>query len=319
MSCTETITISQLTVDTPLHTATYVPATDKILGTSQNYILEFNATTGALERSSKFVSPAYGNMHIGWIAGSVCVAVNNDPSVGTSTSSTHVRRDIFPLNTTTLEAGAGLGLPAVAHSSIAYTWYHGPHQFISVGTNVYVLFPLKDYVALDGFDATNVAGTYVSNKRANYGFWTEQICTNGVNTVYSADPGTPSVNSYDLSLTAGDYIDTTPHRPVGCEYAAGKVYAVCGDSELLRMDNFGAGTFTVFTMGAGKKPIRLRYNAYDGLLYIPCPYSDTVMVFNPATEAITVVSGFASPIDVVFTPTKAWAVQSSSTGLREVA
>ena len=318
MGCTTSITISQASVDTPLHTAIYLPSTDKIVGTSQNYILEFNATTGALERSVKFVSPAYGNMHLGWINGLPAVAVNNDPSVGASTRSVNVRRDIFLIDPTTLEAGVGLGMPLMSGLTGGVQWHFGPHQFVSVGTNVFVLYPFEEYVAIVGFDATDPVNTY-DYDYASSGFWSEQLCTDGASMVYTADPGDNAILAYNSSLAYQDWCNVTPWRPVGCEYAGGKVWAVCGNAGLLRIDSLGGTDFAVIDLSptcGSVRPIRIRH--IGGVLYMPCPFRDGVAAYNIGSSGVTWYDGLESPIDVVGTGSKVFAVQSSATGLVEI-
>jgi YVTN family beta-propeller protein len=66
-------------------------------------------------------------------------------------------------------------------------------------------------------------------------------------------------------------------------------------------------------------PINIRYRPFDQQLYIPNWQDNTVTVLDPITDTVSAVkTGFTSPIDVVFTPTKAFAVQDSTVGLLEI-
>ena len=66
------------------------------------------------------------------------------------------------------------------------------------------------------------------------------------------------------------------------------------------------------------KPMRLRFRPSNGLLYIPCQDKDGIVVFDPVAESAVWKGGFDSPVDVVFTPTKAFAVQTGPIGLKEI-
>ncbi len=66
------------------------------------------------------------------------------------------------------------------------------------------------------------------------------------------------------------------------------------------------------------RPLHARYNSVDELLYIPGGKSDSVAVLDPADDSLSIVTGFDSPLDVVFTDSKAFAVQSGLVGLKEI-
>jgi hypothetical protein len=74
------------------------------------------------------------------------------------------------------------------------------------------------------------------------------------------------------------------------------------------------------SMGDGNAlPYRVRYNPNDGLVYVPTLRSNNVVIVDPDSNAVVAIkSGFDSPLDVVFTPTRKFAVQQGSAGLKEI-
>lgn len=125
--------------------------------------------------------------------------------------------------------------------------------------------------------------------------------------------------------TFGD-TSVAPHTPVGCVYSTvtSKVYVVCGDEIMLRLDDWPTDTHTHCLLGAVKSdvtPTVIRENPYNGLLYIPCQEQDGVIVWSPATETgiwKNNSGAMSNPIDVCFTPTKTFVAQTVRQGLVEL-
>jgi YVTN family beta-propeller protein len=118
--------------------------------------------------------------------------------------------------------------------------------------------------------------------------------------------------------------DSDPYTiwPVGVCYCPSndKVYCVEASS-LVYYYSWAVNTpKTVINTGvATANPRRIKYNSNDGLIYVPGWASNSVIVIDPATNTVqSEKTGFYLPWDVVFTPTKKWAVQNSSQGLREI-
>src|SRR6185436_13463756 len=109
-----------------------------------------------------------------------------------------------------------------------------------------------------------------------------------------------------------------------------QIYAVTKTADIVKLDgaaavatmpaNYSNATWTLLNLlPAGANPIRIKYNPYDGLIYVPNWAHDSVSVIDPATDsAVDVITGFSSPFDVVFSPVAKFAVQLSSTGLRKI-
>ncbi len=109
-----------------------------------------------------------------------------------------------------------------------------------------------------------------------------------------------------------------------------KVYFVTA-SQTIKKANVGTAysalpTLTNFTLSdislpdTDTQPMRIRYNQYSGKVYVPGWINDKVYSMDPAVNEtlFTTFTGFNNPIDCVFTPSKSWAVQFSSVGLREI-
>lgn len=65
-------------------------------------------------------------------------------------------------------------------------------------------------------------------------------------------------------------------------------------------------------------PYNIRFNDYNNYIYVPCWSDNTVAIISPSDDSVVIVTGFDSPYDVVFTPTKAFAVQHSRQGLKVI-
>lgn len=331
MACDKTLTFHEVSAaDTPLHTAIYVPSTDKILGTCLNYIIEFNASTGAYIRSVKTIAPMLGPMYLGFVGGVPHVSCHNDPShQNPYPPGNNPSLEIFRVNTTTLLTGVGVGLAANFYCGQTLQRGHGPYQFFDIGDRVYFLWPYQARVLVAYMDVFTFAqDSYVAATG-----WCEQMCTDGTY-IYAGNPYYPEMDRYDVDLNPPDSSSTetggVDYWPTATEWVPtlGKPHAVGGTKWMIRVDDWNTQTNTYIDLEAalaaggsvitGIKPIRLRYRSLDQKLYIPEQNQDGVIVFNPADLSAVWKSGFESPVDIVFTPTRAFAVQSSGVGLKEI-
>jgi len=328
MPCYKTLAlVSAADEFTPLHTAVYVAASDTIVGTMGNFLAEFNSTTGAFIRAVNVSSPMYGPMNICLLGSDPYLACHNDRSVQNvgGTVHVHVRDDIFSVNTSTLQLGSGLGIPTL-HIDADYESEGGPRQFVQIGNKVYFLFPIDNKVLIVYVDKT-APGVWGGSHPANNAFWTEQIATDGTS-VYTCDPYLEQIDYHTATLGAGGHSHVTGYHPTSCIWVpapVGKIHAVCADKYLIRVDVFATSTNSYFDLETlissvvtGIKPMRLRYNSVDGLIYIPVQNKDGIIVYDPVAETAVWKSGFDSPVDAVFTPSKKFAVQSSLEGLKEI-
>lgn len=126
---------------------------------------------------------------------------------------------------------------------------------------------------------------------------------------HSIDSGT---NVY-IQATAGYVLS-----PVVGGMSSGGTWADLQNSEFLV--NFAMSTVALTNSSlATAHPIRIRYRSSDGKLYIPTWEADSVVILDPTTDTVSdIKTGFSSPCDVVFTGSKAFAIQQSSLGIKEI-
>lgn len=324
MPCTKSLSLTQAVAATvtPLTSAVYVQSTDTILGTSANYIVEFSATTGALIRAVRAIAPMYGPMWLGMIGAAPYLACYNDRSNQNAlVANTNI--DIFPINTTTLERGVGLGIQS-GFASSPYASYVGPRQMLNIGTRIYFLYPRGSVVTVSYRELGNPA--IWNQQNGSTGWWSEEM-SNDTLYVYYCNPYSPEIARRNTSLAYDSGIDTTGYYPVSCVYTGADVYAVCGDKYLIKTNNWTAAAAIDLEADVkmveagitGIKPMRLRYNTLDHYLYIPVQNKHGIIVFDTLFDIVVRwIAGCASPVDVVFTASKQFAVQTSQTGLLNI-
>lgn len=304
--------------DTPIHSAVYVPSTAKIIGTCENYLVRFDGTTGAFETSVKAESPMYGEMHMVLINNLPWVSANADMSI---MSGSQPRRDVFPVNATTLALGAALGVDV--WKTPTDSWPIGPTEMVSAGNILFYNYATNaGTVSSNVVNVTNTAIRTSNVTDTSVGFWSEHPSTDGT-FWYIPNPSLTRLRQRTMTLANVDYCDFATYFPIASAYASNvaKPFCVCGTTDLLQVDDIPTNGFTPFNLGAiqaGVKPIRIRYNSVDGLLYIPCQNQDGIIVWNPNTSTGVWKSGFPSAVDVVFTPIKKFAVLSSADGIKEI-
>jgi DNA-binding beta-propeller fold protein YncE len=80
----------------------------------------------------------------------------------------------------------------------------------------------------------------------------------------------------------------------------------------------GFGVGTAIDLGPVVDVWNIRLNPNNGLLYAPDFIGNTVAVIDPSDDSFVLKAGFEAPWDVVFTSSKAIAVQHSAEGLKEI-
>lgn len=311
----------------PLDTALYFAGTDKIYGVMGPYIRKFNATTGAQEAIQKINAPSEGPCGICALGAFLYVSVwNAQRGQAEWIDATQPLRDIFPVDPATLAIGAGLGVTTIAANDL---FMHGPKDLLTVGNKIYYVF------AQDGRDpwVGRVDPTLPGGNQIGLGmpFLAHgQMATDGTYLYYAYGfgPGFARftlanvlMNTWDNCTLAGG--DTGLVMPYAAEWCPtnSRSYYVGGNQWLCRVNSWGASDYTRYNLDAitaGNTPFHIRYRSSDGLLYIPSQGNDTVIVWNPTLGSGIAKTGFDGPIDVVYTPTKAFAVQSGQTSLVEI-
>lgn len=320
-----------------MESAVYVASVDKIFGCAGAYVHKCNASTGARESSVRVTAPMMGTASITYHAanGNLYWGGWFDPSwVDETNFFPSIRANLFPINPTTMAVGVAADIytafPALQVQS--RQGMNGPMAILSLGG--YIHFAYRHQGGGGQMYRVNPSNLAQFNTSAS-AVWTNwnafQISTDGTNIYHPY----PDLRAYKSSA---DY--TTVERcnisggndrtPVAVEWAGADVYAVCGNGNLIKVTGFavgGPGTFdgpfNLETVQANVKPFKLRYcqeaaNPHFGKILIPCQAQDVVIVWNPATDTGSLETGFDGPCDIVYTPTKTFAVQSGPTGLLEI-
>lgn len=310
----------------PYFSATYASNVDKIFATMGPYICRCNPTTGALESKTKLVAGAiYGEMPICYHSGTGMLFVGSGLTPTKQTfdawfDNPPVFKDVYRVNPNTmavtecnLQLAIGGGMPDGLRG--------GPYQIIPDGDSIVFEWKQNGGHAWGRMNATTFA--YVGADI--FRFEAQQVAVDNT-TVYTLDPYQLEVQTYNK--ITGFYTgspDIIPNTPLGIVYclADSKVWIVCGDENLLRLNSMTALDYTTYDLSAIPgptvipDPVRIRYLS-DGLLYIPTIGADGIIVFNPLAGTGIWKGGFESPLDIVETATKKFAVQLAPIGLKEI-
>lgn len=324
--------------DVPLDAAIYSLSQNKIYGVRGQYVHQFNATTGGREATFRFVdSILFGESSI--------VEVNGILYVGTwrgvidnSSNSEAPARDIFAIDpslTSSLQLGLNVQLGNSVYSPSLRC--DGFYNLVTDGTYIYGL-RANSFGHIFKVDPTNIA-TYVQrNSQALIFPRSDMIWDSDYQTLWVAESDGPEIDAYYFDIGSLFPIPTSVANPTPGQVfgltrvpSTQKIYAVTGTQSILKLNadeavvtlpaNYSTATWSTLAaiLPIKSNPVRIKYNPGDGMLYVPNWVADSVSIINPATDtAEDVITGFDSPIDIVFTPTKVFAVQNSNKGLKEV-
>lgn len=312
---------------------------NKIYGVSGPYVMRFDGTTGVKEATQRVAQPLRGPMSIATVGTMIYVAGWDDPSVNSTAA--QLRKQIFPVNPTTLAIGTGFGWAQLFDETYHNT-ANGPKWIAGAFSKIYgTLYSTanqsKTFIFfIDPLNLTDNSGTATTDypeqvyPRECLGFGPGAFGGGYIYTTSTWDLEVWRITA-DISTNGPfgdvrDYFSVTPHRPIGIVHstAASKQYVVCGTENLLRIDSWAThstGTYTVLNLGAVQAnvaPFKIFNNSYDGKLYIPDQVNDGIIVWDTTSETGVWKSGFAAPLGCVFTATKKWAFQQSATGLKEI-
>lgn len=312
----------------PLNAACYVPAPiDKIFGVYGAYIYQFNATTGQREAGKILVGPCEPTGGICWHVASGSLYVSTWNSMANQYEfQAHPLVDIFPVNPVTLSIGAGLGWSTIYQDGGRMTWPAGPRALMDFGTSdIYFIGAFTGTGATWLGKINPVTPLFQPQTVDNLRFWCDQASSDGTK-VYFVWSFFSRVRNGFMNLAPDEDVTFTEVgvvMPVAIEhcFSDNKQYVVCGNNWMARINTWAPDNYTLFnldTVNSGSDPFRIRYRSTDGRLYIPCMTNNGIIVWNPGTDSGIFKSGFTSPIDVVFTPSKAFAVQGGPVGLREI-
>ncbi len=323
----------------PLDSAIYSSSQDCIYAVRSQYVYKFNATTGAKESEFRFVDDViFSEASIVELGGFLYIGVWRAAIEITGTDVDHA--DIFKVNYA-LTTSTALGLPGTGpFTKVAGTFGDsgGFCSLVTDGTSIYGYYGPRARTFFS-VDPTNIPGADTDDLSVGEGMNLNQIeidTANGILWVTGTDNQEiwckeKNLAGIEEAGNTGAPIDTILGVCVVPNAAptSVKVYYVTGSDTIIKanvadayaslptLSSFSYSSLAILQGDA--KPMRIRYNPNDGLVYIPTWSKDQVEIMDPATDTITSVkTGFTNPIDVVFTPTRKFAVQNSSVGLREI-
>lgn len=354
--CTAEFTIAgaATTGDFPMDQAVYSATQDKIYGVRGGYIFEFNATTGAIIRSSRYAVPLFSDASIAYdtVNDKIFCSAWRDMAFangGDTNFEIIVAKKLYRIDpaTLTVEASAEIngvgGFPGYISLDQQQM---GPHRILYYNGLIYCATYGNTNPKLCTVDpSTLLVVTNGETLHWNYGFWLD-FCIQPA----GAEPlqvwmVTPDRAVEPCASPALKYSSSNYFAYVATDYAApySIIYGVCFNTDTGKMygvprsqtvvkwtPDLSGSPFADITFidtgvaNANATPYRIVHNPYDSLIYVPGYSSNNVVVINPTLNdvnpatGITTITGFDSPFDIVFTPTKVWAVQQGLVPLKEV-
>jgi len=325
----------EVITDMPFDAAVFDAVNDQIIAVRGGYVFQCDKTTGQIGNSARFAYPAGfgpsclmlsgGVLYVGFCAEPMPGVVGTDPLLTLTWS-----KGIFLLNPATLATTDFIDLVDELgddpHPSFAY----GPFKLGVLGGFIYCLsrqFTDTCYFLVIDPGTNSVLGSQ------NFGeSWGDFAADAGRGKLWVLQQGGDRVDTFlwdGAAIDSGDIIvpsdvgHSTGRIGMGIEYVPGadKLYIVQRTKTLIKADPANpanANVTTIDLVDANFSPLHARYNAVDELLYIPGGKSNSVAVLDPTDDSFDVVTGFDSPLDVVFTDAKAFAVQSGLVGLKEI-
>jgi len=320
--------------------AIYHAGTDKIYAVRGQWLLKFNASTASLESALKFVSNISGPSCIVAIGANLYIGTTFSPSCYAQVPpffNQWLTRDIYVVDTATFTVSGRLNMDTSTYlfenifSNFQAYYNNGYNDLVTDGTNLYgtvnAAAPFK-------VDPSNVAGTFDNNAFGPSGGLVYEPLHDRV---WMTDITGPNVRAFSTTPIAGDdWNNSGTVSPFisGITFAATaqKIYFVQGDFNIGMVD--ASAVFPIFTdfpftlfdltrIDSTANRVRavngLPSNPLNDKVLVPTWDDDAVVVWDPATDTVdSVKTGFTSPVDVISTPTKNWAVQSGVTPFREI-
>lgn len=316
--------------------AIYEPTTQKIFGVRGQWLMQFSSVTGALEQSARFAKDVTSISTITVLGTTLYMGTSYVPSSDLLAVTPFPDVDIYTVGAADFVTNGvsasfsrlNLGAKNRGYSFLTNIIARGWQSMVTVGTK---LLGFNDGQGLWTVDPTNLPGF------ANSSFLTgEDIAVDTFNNVvWIASPGDPDVWAFSNNF-ASFCNDTNGNLNGVCgvtyNAAQNKAYAVNGTFQFWSIPAAGSfpgfTNFTAVQKSTGRinaNPVRIKSvnnqvgNPHNGKVLIPTWNDDAVVIWNPLTEAVdSTLTGFTAPFDVVVCPTTNWAVQSGTSGLKQI-
>lgn len=342
MACFKNLSLSAQEDDTPLDQAIYSGAQNKIFGVRGKWLYKFNADTGKKEAEIRFATSVFGSSSICELGTSLYVAVTSSAKdfldqPPFTNAVMRPERDIYKITTATMALVGPLGLgDSVIGQFPLFNASSNIYGFRNLLTTGSVITGYGNNLGVFRLDPANIPGATSGGEGGDMNSILDLDYDPIEDAIWQASPDTRDVWVTDSAFsmsghTTPDVIATSPaYRGICFCPVNTQVYAVDGTNQVIKIDAAGAyatlpAFFTnpvwssLFILEAAAKPVKIKFNAQDNLIYIPTFSHDTVEVLDPATDTITAIkTGFTDVFDCVFTPSKKFGVQNSSVGLREI-
>lgn len=171
------------------------------------------------------------------------------------------------------------------------------------------------------FLANNIA-THTYARIGGYDYPSFAYATVGGNDrIYTASSLEASVQWWDFVASGLTIAGTDVTRGyVAIEYApVQQMLYVTREFQFIDIyDTSGVFQSTLNTARAAFNGVNIQFNPNDGFIYVAGGADGSVIVIDPATNAMTVKTGFDLPWSFVFTPSAKFAVQQGATGLKAI-
>jgi len=301
----------------PFNNAVYDAGRDVIFAVRGGYIFRCNATTGAIIECSRFTVPDFDDTY-------VVYAPNVDKLYATYWHDRQANNDApvqgyFKINPDTFAVEAFITTTGIddelasgpfgVEYSAGFVWAIYQNN-TAEAFSLQKLDPTSDTVlsttSVDGPSTRLISQIAVKSSDGSLSM-VRRTNVRNYSTVPALNFSTGSLARIGFGL-AHDLVN-------------GQYYVVTATQFVEKCAASAAAVFADIDTGVtDATPRRARWNSIDGKVYIPGWKSDSVIVIDPAAaDAVTIQTGFDSPYDMVFTPTKKWAVQHGNVGLKEVA
>lgn len=340
------------TLDMPLDQAVYVPAAGShgafIAAVRGGYLFSLDPTTGLKISSTRFRASSFSESSIAYdsVTDKLYVSCWRDPqgTIESAGNSVSPLKQIAQIDPVTFSVTLTFNPQAVFGDTIANCPFLGPKQVVAFNGIIYSCYYTE---TLPG--ATQTSGYMFSwnpvssasvlqpgtNAIFSFGDWTDILAANAtdlyVTQAYAFDRRVTYFDTATMDSQPG-FVGSSVQWPAGTNPCGitrnpgtGRLYMTSRTPAVLRANTpFAAGInaavlANITLPNANANPVRIRYNSNDGLIYVPGYGSNEVYVINPATDTVVATkTGFDSPLDCVFTPSKKFAVQHGAAGLKEI-
>lgn len=336
------LTVKPNIFDNPMDQCCYDPVRDVIFGVRGGYLFEFT-NAGVFTRSQRFRPVSFSDSSIAYdpVSDRIYISCWNDPggmfldNGGNFVDNPY--RVIYKINPATLAVDSTFDPLSVFGIIVNNTIYAGPHQIVCKSGIIYgVLHALTGgtSVEISLFSWNPTSNVSLRTNAGLHTDWADFVLNVAGTKLYLADSYDQILASYDAATLAADG-DSIQYpfsvQPIGVAQnpGTGRLYITTRSQQILRVDTpLAPGSnppslANLVLPDATANPWRIRYNPNDGKIYVPGYASNVVYRIDPATDAITVEDALDghldSPFDMVFTPTKKFAVCHGLTGLKEIA